>query len=43
MLVAVFAGLAIDPRRAFPRLARWEHAVAGGVVALCGAAMTAGW
>lgn len=42
MLALVFAGLAFDPRRAFPRLARWEHALAGLVVALCGAAMTAG-
>lgn len=42
MLAMVFAGLAFDPRRAFPRLARWEHALAGGVVALCGAAMVAG-
>jgi ABC-type nickel/cobalt efflux system permease component RcnA len=42
MLALVFAGLALDPRRAFPRLARWEHALAGLVVALCGAAMTAG-
>lgn len=42
MLAAVFAGLAVDPRRAFPGLARWEHAVAGAVVALCGVAMTAG-
>ncbi len=42
MLAAVFAGLAVIPRRPFPGLARWEHAVAGAVVALCGAAMTAG-
>lgn len=42
MLALVFAGLLVDPRRVSPRLARWEHAVAGLVVALCGAAMTLG-
>jgi ABC-type nickel/cobalt efflux system permease component RcnA len=42
MLVVVFAALALEPRRAFPLLAGWEHALAGAVVALCGAAMTVG-
>lgn len=42
MLAMVFAILALDPRRAFPALRRWEHAVAGLAVAACGAAMRAG-
>jgi sulfite exporter TauE/SafE len=42
MLALVFAGLAFNPGRRFPHLARWEHAVAGLVVAACGAAMRAG-
>ncbi|MDX2165942.1 MAG: sulfite exporter TauE/SafE family protein [Deltaproteobacteria bacterium] len=42
MLAVVFAALALAPPQGWPRLARWEHALAGLVVAGCGAAMTAG-
>jgi len=42
MLAVVFAALALAPRRPWTRLARWEHALAGLVVAACGAAMRAG-
>lgn len=42
MLAVVFAALAVTPLVRWPRLARWEHAIAGGVVAACGIAMHAG-
>jgi len=42
MLAVVFASLALAPRAAWPRLARWQHALAGLVIAACGALMTAG-
>lgn len=42
MLAVVFAGLALAPRPPWPRLARWSHAVAGGVIAACGALLVAG-
>jgi sulfite exporter TauE/SafE len=42
MLAVVFAALALAPLRGWPRLARWEHAIAGLVVAACGVAMHAG-
>jgi sulfite exporter TauE/SafE len=42
MLTVVFAALALAPLASWPRLARWEHAIAGTVVAACGVAMHAG-
>jgi sulfite exporter TauE/SafE len=42
MLAVVFAALALAPLAGWPRLARWEHAIAGLVVAACGVAMHTG-
>jgi nickel/cobalt exporter len=42
MLAVVFAALALAPLANWPRLARWEHAIAGAIVAACGIAMHAG-
>lgn len=43
MLAAVFGALALTPGRTLARIAPWEHALAGALIALCGAAMQAGF